>query len=208
MESQVIEAEYKARLIDADAVRTKLAARDEAEVVTYHDTYFDDPAGSLSAADREVRLRTIRSDNGSAHHVLTFKDAAVDEETRSKPEYETEVNQRESTELIIKRLGYRPTISFIKKCENHRFTAAGRSVLATLVTVPEVDGTFLELETLVKADDDLDGALADLRTILTSLGISPDQLTTELYTDAVAAIRAVDATGNERQREISSRNNE
>nr|WP_051022681.1 CYTH domain-containing protein [Nocardia pneumoniae] len=92
-------------------------------------------------------------------------------------------------EQIIRRLGYRPQISFTKQCENHQFTAAGREMLATVVTVPEIEGTFLELETQVDTEEDLDNALADLRAVLAVLGISSDQLTTELYTDAVAASR-------------------
>jgi adenylate cyclase class 2 len=184
----MIEAEYKARLTDVDAVREKLTARAPTECVYYHDTYFDDGDESLTRTDREFRLRTIGSVNdGSFRHLLTFKDAAVDRVTGSKPEYETTVSGREETEQIIERLGYRPWISFTKQCENHRFTAAGRELLATIVTVPEIDGTFLELETLVATEDDLDAALADLRAVLSDLGVSLDQLTTELYTDAVAA---------------------
>ncbi|WP_433732713.1 class IV adenylate cyclase [Nocardia sp. CA-129566] len=189
MEPRVIEAEYKARLADAGAVRDKLAALTTADVVSYHDTYFDDLDESLTATGREFRLRTIRNEEGALRHLLTFKDAAVDQETASKPEYETVVDQRDAIEQIIQRLGYQPKISFTKQCENHRFIAAGREMLATVVTVPEIHGTFLELETLVDTEDDLDNALADLRTVLTALEVSSDQLTTELYTDAVRASR-------------------
>lgn len=185
----MIEAEYKARLADADAVREKLAARAEADAVSYQDTYFDDPSHSLTATDREFRLRTVRNKEGSARHILTFKGAAVDHENGAKPEYETEVNQRDAMEQIIRKLGYRPQISFTKQCENYRFIAAGREMLATVVTVPEIDGTFLELETLVDTEDDLGNALADLRKVLAALGVTSDQLITELYTDAVKAGR-------------------
>ncbi|MFE9323619.1 class IV adenylate cyclase [Nocardia sp. NPDC052278] len=187
----MIEAEYKARLTDADAVREKLVARADVDVVSYHDIYFDDADKSLTATGREFRLRTVRSGDGSARHFLTFKDAAVEQESGSKPEYETDVSRRDVMEQIIARLGYRPQISFTKQCENHRFTAAGREMLATVVTVPEIDGTFLELETQVDTEDDLASALADLRTVLAALGVSPDQLTTELYTEAVAASRDI-----------------
>ncbi|WP_067478633.1 class IV adenylate cyclase [Nocardia amamiensis] len=185
----MIEAEYKARLTDADAVRAELAARAEVDVVSYHDVYFDDPGESLTATGREFRLRSVRSGDGSSRHLITFKDPAVDLETGSKPEYETEVSRWDMMEQIIGRLGYRPWISFTKQCENYRFIAVGRDMLATVVTVPEINGTFLELETQIETEGDLDSALADLRTVLAALGISPDQLTTELYTDAVAASR-------------------
>ena len=51
---------------------------------------------------------------------------------------------------------------------NYRFTRDGRDLLATLVHVPELDGTFLEIETVVAETRDIDSAL-----------------TAELYTDAV-----------------------
>jgi len=62
-------------------------------------------------------------------------------------------------------------------------------MLATMVTVPEIDGTFVELETL--ADEaGLAAALGDVRTVLGELGIGEDDLTTEQYTDAVMRARA------------------
>jgi adenylate cyclase class 2 len=58
-------------------------------------------------------------------------------------------------------------------------------MLATLVTVPELEGTFLEVETMTGDEDDLDAALSDIRAVLGQLGITEADLTTELYTDAV-----------------------
>jgi adenylate cyclase class 2 len=80
------------------------------------------------------------------------------------------------------------SIAFEKRCRNYQFTASGRRMLATLVRVPEIDGTFLEVETLVD-EDDVRSALDDVRDVLAELGIAEEDLTTELYTDAVAARR-------------------
>ncbi|MBF6066191.1 hypothetical protein IU500_35345 [Nocardia terpenica] len=118
----MIEAEYKARLTDADAVRKKLTDR----------------------------------------HLLTFKDPAVDSGSGSKPEFETDVKQRDMMEQIV--------------------------------TVSKIDGTFLELETHVDATDDLDGALADLRTVLTTLGVSPDQSTSDQHSLLTAPAPGRDAS--------------
>jgi adenylate cyclase class 2 len=54
--------------------------------------------------------------------------------------------------------------------------------------VPEIDGTFLEVETIV-VEEDVTAALDDIRAVLADLGIGPEDLTRELYTDAVAARR-------------------
>ncbi|WP_084520502.1 class IV adenylate cyclase [Nocardia mexicana] len=186
----MIEAEYKVRLADPAAVRKQLAVRSEPDYVVYSDTYVDTADRALAAADQEFRLRTIDGASGTTH-LLTFKDAAVDDATGSKPEYETVVGDREAMNRIVSMLGYRPVISFTKRCENYRFQAARRQMLATIVTVPEIDGTFLELETSAADTESLPDALQDLRLVLDELGITADQYTTELYTDAVARSRQV-----------------
>ena len=156
--------------------------------MSYRDTYYDTPTGDLENTGRELRLRTVEDTSSSQRHVLTFKDPAVDEATGSKPEFETLVADRDAMNDIIARLGCHPTLSFTKRCENYEFTAAGRRMLATIANVPEIDGTFLELET--QADEpDLPDAFTDLRTVLAELGVTPEELTTELYTDAVHQAR-------------------
>lgn len=67
-------------------------------------------------------------------------------------------------------------------------------MLATLVRVSELDGTFLELETLVE-EMDVSGALEDVREVLVELGIGADDLTREQYTVAVRARRRDMAAG-------------
>lgn len=59
-----------------------------------------------------------------------------------------------------------------------------------MVTIPELAGqTFIELETLADPDD-VDTALEVVRPVLHELGIEEDDLTTQTYTDAVAAQRS------------------
>lgn len=185
----MIEAELKARVADPASVRALLlAAAGQPEVAQYADTYYD-RAGELGEDGRELRVRTITAGQ-SARTVLTYKGAVVDEASGSKPEAETTVGAREAAERILTGLGYSPVISFTKECENFALTTdSGRAVLATLVTVPELDGTFIEVETTATDEDDMRTALGELRALLLDLEISPEALTTELYTDAVAAAR-------------------
>ncbi|WP_330301583.1 MULTISPECIES: class IV adenylate cyclase [unclassified Streptomyces] len=192
----MIEAELKARVHSPEAVTRQLDERAEARVEVYQDTYYDRPDGSLEKADQELRLRTVhgtagpRTANGPTglRTVLTFKDAAVDEGSGSKPEHETRVEDSQAAHAILRGLGYVPAIAFEKRCRNYDFEARGRQMLATLVRVPEIDGTFLEVETFVD-EDDVAAALDDIRAVLAELGIGPEDLTRELYTDAVAAQR-------------------
>jgi adenylate cyclase class 2 len=54
--------------------------------------------------------------------------------------------------------------------------------------VPELEGTFLEVETQA-SDDEVPSALAAVRRVLADLGVSDQELTTETYSDAVRAAR-------------------
>jgi adenylate cyclase, class 2 len=86
---------------------------------------------------------------------------------------------------VLTALSVEEFIAFHKHCVNYQFTARGRDLLATLVTVPELkDQTFIELETMTEVDD-LNAALDVIRSVLRELGISEQDLTVETYTDAV-----------------------
>jgi adenylate cyclase class 2 len=182
-----VEAELKARLWHPEKVASALRSRAEPERADYFDTYYDNDAGFLDRGQRELRLRTQATAHGNGH-VLTYKDRPVDAVSGSKPEHETELTQPAALDILFRALGYQPVISLTKHCENFRFDHEGRSVLATIVRVPELEGTFLEVETMV-AEGDVNAALAALHRLLTQLGVSEDSLTTELYTEAVAAQR-------------------
>ncbi|MEV7433222.1 class IV adenylate cyclase [Streptomyces griseoviridis] len=183
----MIEAELKARVNSPESVTRRLEKRAEARVEVYRDTYYDRSDGSLEAADQELRVRTVHGAD-ETRTLLTFKDATVDEASGSKPEHETEVADADAAHAILRGLGYVEVIAFEKRCRNYEFEARGRRLLATLVRVPEIDGTFIELETIVD-ENDMAPALDDVRAVLADLGIDAGDLTTETYTGAVAAQR-------------------
>ncbi|GHC72437.1 class IV adenylate cyclase [Streptomyces flavofungini] len=183
----MIEAELKARVREPKRVVRQLDERATARVEVYRDTYYDRPDGSLERAGEELRVRTVHGGDGT-RTVLTYKGAAVDEESGSKPEHETRVEDAEEAHAILRGLGHVELIAFEKRCRNYAFEAHGRQMLATLVRVPEIDGTFLEVETLVD-EDQVAAALDDVRAVLAGLGIGAEDLTVETYTGAVAARR-------------------
>ncbi|WP_043464908.1 class IV adenylate cyclase [Kitasatospora sp. MBT66] len=183
-----IEAELKAVVRDPEGLLKALEERygpGRAEV--YRDTYYDAPDGALTGADRELRIRTVHGPEDT-RTVLTYKGARVDEASGSKPEAETLVENAEAAHGIVQGLGFVPRIRFEKRCRNYEFTEAGRRLFATLVRVPEIDGTFIELETEASMDD-LSQALSVVHSVLASLGINDTDLTIEQYTDAVSAAR-------------------
>lgn len=185
----MIEAELKAVVHDPASVMAALDKRGDGMAEVYHDTYYDRPDGSLTAGDYELRVRTVHGPD-STRSLLTYKEPVVDEASGSKPEYETTVEEPAAVHTMLRGLGHVVHIEFEKHCRNYEFEARGRRMLATLVRVPEVDGdgVWIELETQAERSD-LDAALADVRAVLGELGIGEDDLTTEAYTDAVAAAR-------------------
>lgn len=186
----MIEAELKARVDNPARVRAALAALADAERATYRDTYYDWPGHRLDAEGTEVRLRTIEMAAGT-RYVLTYKQPAVDA-SGSKPEHETTVTDPAPVTAMLSGLGMVTLVALTKHCENYRFDRDGRALLATLVTVPELDGVFIEVETMAKAGD-LDDALGTVRGVLADLGLA-DALESGTYTDAVRAARRTGQT--------------
>jgi adenylate cyclase, class 2 len=183
----VIEAELKARVRDPERVHGELEKRAAGRPEVYQDAYYDTPGRDLDGSDRELRVRTVHGAD-STWSVLTYKGARVDEASGSKPEHETRVEDPAAVHAMLRGLGYVPLIAFEKRCRNYDLEARGRRMLATLVQVPEISGHFIELETIVE-DDELQAALADVREVLADFGINDEDLTTDTYTDAVAASR-------------------
>ncbi|MFD9726167.1 class IV adenylate cyclase [Streptomyces sp. NPDC059072] len=180
----MIEAELKARVPDREALVQLLDKLTEARPEVYQDTYYDTAERALEARDAELRVRTVESADGTARTILTYKSAAVDTASGSKPEHETAVTDPDAVHAVVRGLGYEPVITFSKHCLNYDIVVRGRRMLATVVQVPEIDGTFVEVETMTDAEG-LTDALQDVRAFLAGLGINEEDLTRELYTDAV-----------------------
>ncbi|MFF2625899.1 class IV adenylate cyclase [Kitasatospora griseola] len=186
-----IEAELKARVREPELVVARLAAWAGAagRVEVYRDVYFDRPGGELTAGGAELRVRTVTGEAG-ARTVLTYKGAAVDEASGSKPETETAVADPVALRAILRGSGLVETVAFEKRCRNWELLLDGRPLLATVVEVPELAGVFLEVETPAGDEAELPSALAAVRLALRRLGVADADLTTELYTDAVARARS------------------
>ncbi|WP_033288236.1 class IV adenylate cyclase [Amycolatopsis jejuensis] len=183
-----VEAELTAVVRDPDRVRAALAELAAAERSVYADTYYDRPDHSMDRDGYELRVRTITTGE-QRRTVVTYKEPPVDAASRSKPEHETTADDPQVMGTIFTALGLIELISLEKHCENTRFTADGRDMLATLVTIPELAGrTFIELETMADRDQ-LPVALRALRAVLDNLGVTEDDAVNRSYTDMVAAQR-------------------
>jgi adenylate cyclase class 2 len=179
-----IEAELKARVRDPARVRELLCQWAPEEVAVYSDT----PDRALTSDGRELRVRVIHTDTTDST-VLTYKGPAVDDVSGSKPETETTAADADALRDILAGLGFEVLIEFEKHCSNYQLTASDRTLLATLVHVPELDQTYVEVESIVDTEAEVGPALDTIRAVLGELGIRRADETTETYTDAVAARR-------------------
>ncbi|GAA1249696.1 hypothetical protein GCM10009676_40250 [Prauserella halophila] len=183
-----VEAELTALVRDSDLVRATLGTFAPVERSTYADTYYDHPDRSLDARGYELRVRTVTTADRT-RTVLTYKQPPV-HDTGSKPEHETVVDDPDVLRETFLGLGLTVLIEFSKHCDNYRFTCGGRDLLATVVEIPELPGqTFLEVETAAEPHD-VDAALDVVRSVLVDLGVADADLSTQSYTDRVAAQRA------------------
>ena len=92
--------------------------------VLYRDAYYDHPGRDLAASGRELRLRSIES-GGSRRALLTFKEAAVDAVSGSKPEHESQVSDPAAVGVLLTALGLEVVVEFEKHCTNYRFRSRG-----------------------------------------------------------------------------------
>ena len=182
-----VEVELKLRVRDPQTVAARLAEHAEPVASIYQDTYYDHPDLSLRAAgERELRIRIIEDARGK-RCLFTFKGVMVERSAvQSTPEYETYVDAPEDLAMIVQGLGLRPTISFRKHCRNHVWEEDGRKFTATVVRVPELDGDFLELETIVADDDERDTSIALLHKLVAGLGARIEDVDNTFYVDMVA----------------------
>jgi adenylate cyclase, class 2 len=183
-----IEAELKTTLDDPEHVRHHLAQHGSPTSSTYHDTYYDYPDQSLTTRGEELRIRTVTTLD-QTQHLLTYKAPPVHHGSGSKPEHETQIADPQPIDTALRALGLHPFINLIKHCQNTLLTHAGHSMLATIVTVPELEKTFLEVETIVQDPHNVESALIAITALLSTLDITPDHLTTEPYTEAVTRAR-------------------
>jgi adenylate cyclase, class 2 len=161
---------------DLTAVRVRL---DELGVVprgtvVQVDTYYDAPHRSFPETDEALRIRDERPENGNDETRLTYKGPLVDDDSKSREEIETAVGNGEKVDGVLTNLGFEPAATVRK--ERERFALDDYTI--TLDSVEGV-GEYVEVETEVVSEADLDVAREGAFEVLDRLGLDPaDQIRT------------------------------
>ncbi|ELZ23996.1 class IV adenylate cyclase [Natrinema limicola] len=156
---------------DLEAVRDRLETREATQLgsVVQADTYYNAPHRDFAETDEALRIRSERPADGGAETRVTYKGPLVDEETKTREEFETGIEDAETTDAILTGLGFEPTATVRK--DRERFSLDGYTV--TLDSVDDV-GEYVEVETEVAAEADLETAREGAYDVLERLGLDPD----------------------------------
>ncbi|WP_135825903.1 class IV adenylate cyclase [Halorussus ruber] len=165
---------------DHEEVRDRLAelGGDPVNEVTQEDTYYDAPHREFAETDEALRVRReiVRSDSDGetptedeAFAELTYKGPLVEAESKTRREVETVVEDDEAAAELLGALGFDPAATVRK--ERERFALDGYTV-----TLDAVDGLgeFVEVETEVEGEADVESAREAAYDVLRDLGLDPE----------------------------------
>lgn len=177
------EVELKVETAHAD-VRTRLAELGAKKLGTrtQTDTYYNAPDRDFAVTDEALRVR--RETEDGAHRVrLTYKGPLVDDETKTRKEAETDVDDATAIASILDGLGYDAVATVEKERERHRLGEC----LVTLDTVSEL-GEFVEIEYHQPVSErELDAVRETVSETLDALAIDGDTQIQTSYLELVLA---------------------
>jgi adenylate cyclase, class 2 len=184
------EVEVKLRA-DHAAVRDRLEsmpARLEA-VVAQDDTYYDAPHRQFDTTDEALRIRQERpveptvaerfdgETAEAAGAVLTYKGPLVDDDTKTREEIETGLEDAENGDGILRALGFEPAALVSKHREVYSCADGDGEIAAEWTVVLDTVsglGEFAEIE--LEADETgIDAAREHAYAIARELGLDPEK---------------------------------
>ncbi|GAB3663962.1 class IV adenylate cyclase [Halopiger thermotolerans] len=163
---------------------------DRAGAVVQEDTYYDAPHRSFPETDEALRIRReSRPDsNADAESRITYKGPLLDDESKSREEIETGVADGEKMDAVLTSLGFAPAATVRKEREHYAVEVAvnvdadgDERTYAYTITLDAVDdvGEYVEVETDVEREADLEAAREGAYAVLEALDLDPaDQIRT------------------------------
>jgi adenylate cyclase class 2 len=167
-----IEVEQKFRLVSAPTVEKWLSSQGASyqEPVQHADQYFMHPCRDYRETDEALRIRAV----GDKRWV-TYKGPRLDRLTKTRRELELRLAEDSipggGFEMLLQCLGFVPVMTVRKQRRRYLLVYRGRRFAADL---DEVDGlgSFIEIETRVEQEADVDAARDDLNELAQKLGLS------------------------------------
>ncbi len=172
------EVELKVRA-DHKAVREGLTALDADYKghVWQEDTYYDAPHRQFAETDEALRIRRVGSSEGDDTDTarddvearVTYKGPLLESASKSREEFETGVDDGETIDEVLQRLGFSPAATVSKERETY-------SLDGFTITLDAVEGLgeFVEVETETESAA-IEDARDCARDVLSQLGLDPDE---------------------------------
>lgn len=164
----MIEVEVKAKVDGFVDLRKKLTdlGAFKRGVERQEDTYFNAPHRDFAETDEALRIRKIPSDN-DLKIFITYKGAKIDGSSKTRKEYEVEVENADVTRQIFESLSFKPVETVIKDREIYELN----EFIITLDKVHDV-GTYMEIEKDLSEGKDFDETLDDIFELYKNMGIT------------------------------------
>ena len=165
------EIEQKYRCPDHEGVATKLLALGAIHrpSVRQEDTYLAHPSRDFAQTGEALRIRRVGDDNA-----VTYKGPKHSGPTKTRRELEIPFAKGEQhldkLRQLFESLGFRPVLTVCKVRTPYHLTYEGRSIEVVLDDADGL-GTFVEVEAMVEAQEDLSGAQKAVIAVSKALGL-------------------------------------
>ena len=160
----MIEIEVKARVEDPRKLERAIIAFGATPlgIVKQADTYYNSPNRDFGDTDEALRIRV---EDGESF--LTYKGPKLDKVSKTREEFQTEINDVSTMGNILSSLGFIPVATVIKKRKNFR-------IGDFLIALDEVRnlGDFVEIELNAKNSNNCEEKVETLLKFIEKLGIS------------------------------------
>jgi adenylate cyclase class 2 len=160
------EVELKLRA-EHDALRGALddVGAEPTGTVTQVDTYYDHPVRAFGETDEALRIRR-ETDGAGERAEVTYKGPLVDDDSKTREELETGIDDGETMDAILESVGFEPAATVEKTRERYRCG----DYTVTLDSVEGL-GEFVEIETEA---DEIEPAREGAIELLERLGLDPE----------------------------------
>jgi len=164
------EVELKLRA-DHDSLREQLdeLGAEQVDSRQQTDTYYNAPHREFAETDEALRIRYEQPVDGNAVTKLTYKGPLVEQESKTREEHETAVDDEQALTGILSGLGFEPAA----RVEKDREFYALDGYTITLDSVTDL-GEFVEIEQETTAEE-VESVREGAVDILSQLGLDPSE---------------------------------
>lgn len=175
----MIEVEVKARIKDPKGVERSIIALGASPtgIETQADTYYSAPYRDFAKTDEALRIRV--QDN---KYFLTYKGPRMDTISKTRKEYEIEVNDADCMGDILSSLGFAPVATIVKRRKKYRLG----DFIVSLDDVRNL-GYFIEAEVSIGDSKSHEDKVDSIFRLFEKLGINKEESIRASYLEMILA---------------------